>query len=83
MVKLPPFGIYTPVIVFFDKDENIDFENISHHVRRLLKSGVKGLVIHGSNGEATHLFPDEHSQIIDQRRTSQGEDVVTGHHDAK
>lgn len=60
----PPFGIYTPVVIFFHPDETIDYENTSKHVRRLLLAGVRGLVIHGSNGEATHLLPDERLDII-------------------
>ncbi|KFZ18873.1 hypothetical protein V501_00966 [Pseudogymnoascus sp. VKM F-4519 (FW-2642)] len=60
----PPFGIYTPVVIFFHDDETIDFESTSQHVQRLLLAGVRGLVIHGSNGEATHMLPDERVDTI-------------------
>ncbi|KAH7018913.1 hypothetical protein EDB80DRAFT_561612 [Ilyonectria destructans] len=65
-VKPPPFGVYTPVVTFFNQDESIDVKSISQHVHRLLLSGVRGLVIHGSNGEATHLLPDERAAVIRQ-----------------
>lgn len=63
-VKPPPFGVYTPVVTFFNQDESIDIKSTSQHVHRLLLSGVRGLVIHGSNGEATHLLPDERVAVI-------------------
>ena len=60
----PPYGVYAPVVTFFDDKEAIDFDSISQHVRRLCSSGVAGLVVHGSNGEATHLLPEERTAII-------------------
>ncbi|KAM0326962.1 hypothetical protein ACHAQA_006083 [Verticillium albo-atrum] len=64
----PPFGIYTPAVTFFNEDESIDYEATSQHFSRLLDSGVAGLVIHGSNGEATHLLPDEKVDVIKTAR---------------
>lgn len=63
-IKSPPFGVYAPVITFFYDDESINYDAITQHVSRLLEAGVKGLVIHGSNGEATHLLSNERSQVI-------------------
>lgn len=60
----PPFGIYTPAVTFFNEDETIDYTATSQHFSRQLDSGVAGLVIHGSNGEATHLLPEEKVQVI-------------------
>ncbi|KAH8896129.1 aldolase [Thozetella sp. PMI_491] len=65
----PPFGVYTPVVAFFNEDESIDLDSISQHIQRLLQSGVTGLVIHGSNGEATHLISDERIQLIAHTRS--------------
>ncbi|KAJ4269867.1 hypothetical protein NW762_001536 [Fusarium torreyae] len=62
--KTPPFGVYVPVVNFFNQDESLNFDAIGQHVSRLLQSGVRGLVIHGSNGEATHLLSEERIQII-------------------
>ncbi|UNI19257.1 4-hydroxy-2-oxoglutarate aldolase [Purpureocillium takamizusanense] len=65
----PPFGVYAPVVCFFTDDEDIDFPSITHHVQRLLASGVRGLVVHGSNGEATHLSQEERLEVIRHVRT--------------
>ncbi|KAJ5433673.1 uncharacterized protein N7458_012829 [Penicillium daleae] len=62
----PRYGVYTPVVTFFNDDESIDLDSIAQHVRRLLTSGVSGLVIHGSNGEATHLSHEERFEVIRQ-----------------
>jgi 4-hydroxy-2-oxoglutarate aldolase len=49
-------GIYVPTLaIFTDKTSSIDVEAIEKHAIRLAKSGVAGLVTHGSNGEAVHL----------------------------
>ncbi|OAQ91402.1 dihydrodipicolinate synthase [Purpureocillium lilacinum] len=65
----PPFGVYAPVVCFFTEDEEIDFPSVTHHVQRLLSSGVRGLVLHGSNGEATHLSQEERLEVIRHVRT--------------
>jgi hypothetical protein len=68
-IQPPHFGVYSPIVTFFNEDETIDYASIAKHVRRLLASGVTGLVIHGSNGEATHLSHDERSEVIRQVQT--------------
>jgi 4-hydroxy-2-oxoglutarate aldolase len=73
----PRYGVYTPVVTFFNEDETIDYDSIAQHVRRLLTSGVTGLVIHGSNGEATHLSHEERSEIIHQMRATAKQVHVT------
>ncbi|KAI2896888.1 hypothetical protein CBS76997_4843 [Aspergillus niger] len=60
----PSYGVYTPIVTFFHEDETIDYESLDQHVERLLASGVTGLVVHGSNGEATHLSHDERYKVI-------------------
>lgn len=67
--QVPAQGVYTPVVCFFNEDESIDYESISKHVQRLLASGVTGFVVHGSNGEATHLSAQERGLIIRHIRT--------------
>lgn len=64
MPSPPPFGIYPPVVTFFNEDETIDYDSFSKHLERLLQSGVTGLVIHGSNGEAAHLLHEERAEVI-------------------
>ncbi|KAJ9385441.1 hypothetical protein DTO063F5_4216 [Paecilomyces variotii] len=73
----PPFGIYPPVVTFFSEDETVDYNAFSKHLGRLLDGGVTGLVIHGSNGEASHLLHEERAEMIraarriaDQRKKS-------------
>jgi 4-hydroxy-2-oxoglutarate aldolase len=63
-MTVPPFGIYPPLVCFFNDDESINYTAIAQHVERQINSGVTGLVIHGSNGEAAHLLHDERSEII-------------------
>ncbi|KAJ9133756.1 Dihydrodipicolinate synthase [Pleurostoma richardsiae] len=60
----PPRGVYAPVVAFFHEDETLDLEALKTHVTRLVKSGVAGLVIQGSNGEAPHLLHSERQEVI-------------------
>ncbi|KAK6225851.1 hypothetical protein QIS74_01898 [Colletotrichum tabaci] len=62
--RAPPRGIYAPVVAFFHEDETLDLAALKTHVERLAKSGVAGLVIQGSNGEAPHLLHSERQQVI-------------------
>ncbi|KAH8812567.1 dihydrodipicolinate synthase [Xylogone sp. PMI_703] len=64
MPSPPTFGVYPPVVTFFKEDETVDYPAASKHLERLIKSGVTGLVIHGSNGESSHLLHDERAEII-------------------
>lgn len=66
---VPSYGVYTPVVTYFNEDESVDYATVAQHINRLLDSGVKGLVIHGSNGEATHLTHGERSQLIAHARS--------------
>ncbi|KAM0713422.1 hypothetical protein Q7P37_010384 [Cladosporium fusiforme] len=60
----PPAGVYAPMVTFFHDDETVNYASITQHVQFLAASGVAGLVIHGSNGEATHLSHEERETII-------------------
>lgn len=60
----PPAGVYAPMVTFFLDDETIDYASITKHVQLLTESGVTGIVIHGSNGEATHLTHQEREDVI-------------------
>lgn len=61
----PPLipGIYVPTVAFFRSDDSVDVETTASHATRLAKSGVAGLVTHGSNGEAVHLDHAERQLI--------------------
>jgi 4-hydroxy-2-oxoglutarate aldolase len=65
----PPSGIYVPMVCFFTPDESIDYEANKSHILRLARSGITGLVIHGSNGEATHLLHSERQEMIKHVRS--------------
>ncbi|ROT36533.1 dihydrodipicolinate synthetase [Sodiomyces alkalinus F11] len=56
-------GIYVPTVAFFRSDDSIDVETTASHATRLARSGVAGLVTHGSNGEAVHLDHAERQLI--------------------
>src|ERR1700761_7639331 len=53
-------GVHVPTLAFFKPDtEEIDLETTARHAINLAKTGISGLVVHGSNGEAPHLTSDE------------------------
>lgn len=55
-----PCGIYAPTMTFFDPEtEDLDIPTIKKHAVRLVKSGLAGLTVMGSNGEAVHCTRDE------------------------
>ncbi|KAK3329853.1 hypothetical protein B0H66DRAFT_542171 [Apodospora peruviana] len=53
------------MLAFFTPDDKIDVPATQRHAARLLTAGIAGLVIHGSNGEATHLSRRERRTIIE------------------
>ncbi|KAF3010350.1 hypothetical protein E8E14_008776 [Neopestalotiopsis sp. 37M] len=65
----PPYGVYTPLVTFFDEDESIDFSAMESHLRRMAEAGVAGLVLQGSNGEAPHLDHEERQAVIKKARS--------------
>ena len=64
----PSFGVYTPLVTFFNEDESIDFASTMAHIKRMIEGGVTGLVLQGSNGEAPHLTHSERTEIIKTAR---------------
>ncbi|PLB34386.1 dihydrodipicolinate synthase family protein [Aspergillus candidus] len=57
-------GIYVPTVAFFDgPDEDVDIPTTEKHAAYLAQSGVAGLVVQGSNGEAVHLDREERNAI--------------------
>lgn len=51
-------------MTFFNDDESIDFDATLLHAKRMADSGVVGLVLQGSNGEAPHLDHDERKALV-------------------
>ncbi|KAH8704896.1 putative dihydrodipicolinate synthase [Talaromyces proteolyticus] len=63
-IAKPNFGVYTPLVTFFNEDESIDFESTLCHAKRMADGGVAGLVLQGSNGEAPHLDHEERKTLV-------------------
>lgn len=63
-------GIYVPTPCFFqdNSDEDIDTKLITRHVVRLARSGISGITVQGSNGEAAHLDHDERKRVTHTTR---------------
>ncbi|KUJ18436.1 dihydrodipicolinate synthetase-like protein [Mollisia scopiformis] len=77
MATPPPAGIYVPVPTFFvsKKAANysptaapLDLETQAAHSLHLAKSGITGLVVLGSTGEAVHLSNKERFAVLSSVR---------------
>ena len=67
---LPP-GIYVPTLCFFDPvTEDLDLNAITKHATRLANSGIAGLAVQGSNGEAVHLSSAERRLVTRTTRAA-------------
>ncbi|EON67145.1 hypothetical protein W97_06398 [Coniosporium apollinis CBS 100218] len=73
MAPIPPKGIYVPVPTFFvSKSASnydpvtpaVDISTQAKHALHLARSGIRGLVILGSTGEAVHLTSAERTQVL-------------------
>jgi len=73
MASAPPAGVYVPVPTFFvsKKAANynptaapLDLETQAAHSLHLAKSGITGLVVLGSTGEAVHLSNKERFEVL-------------------
>jgi 2-keto-3-deoxy-L-rhamnonate aldolase len=73
MASPPPAGVYVPVPTFFvsrkAKNYNavaapLDLETQAKHSIHLAKSGIRGLVVLGSTGEAVHLTNKERFEVL-------------------
>jgi len=67
----PPAGVYVPVPTFFhphsksnSRQVDVDVDTQIAHSVHLAKSGIKGLVLLGSTGEAIHLSSAERKNLI-------------------
>ncbi|MCX6546331.1 MAG: dihydrodipicolinate synthase family protein [Acidobacteria bacterium] len=56
-------GIYPPAITPFANDE-IDIAGLAHNTKRWMKTGLGGLLVLGSNGEAAFLDEDEAERVV-------------------
>ncbi|KAF3937133.1 hypothetical protein ABW19_dt0205619 [Dactylella cylindrospora] len=70
-VTAPPDGVYVPVPTFFAPvaslspySQSLDLTSQSEHSLFLAESGITGLIISGSTGEAVHLTAAERFELI-------------------
>ncbi|KAL2073482.1 hypothetical protein VTL71DRAFT_10808 [Oculimacula yallundae] len=77
MASPPPAGVYVPVPTFFasKKAANynttaapLDLETQAAHSLHLARSGITGLVVLGSTGEAVHLTNKERFEVLSSVR---------------
>ncbi|EPE30462.1 Aldolase [Glarea lozoyensis ATCC 20868] len=73
----PPPGIYVPIPTFFLSRSSPSYSSLStpldpstqsKHSLHLARSGVTGLVVLGSTGEAVHLSTSERSEVLSNLR---------------
>ncbi|KAJ7217707.1 putative dihydrodipicolinate synthase [Mycena pura] len=62
-------GVYCPLITPFKPDEEIDFDALQAQVVRLASARM-GIVLLGTNGEASHLSDAERAAVIRAARTA-------------
>ncbi|KAJ3466483.1 hypothetical protein MRS44_004047 [Fusarium solani] len=66
-----PGGIYAASMTFFDSaTDDIDRQTQRQHTIRLVKAGIAGFVVMGSNGEAPHLSIEERNTVIRETRSA-------------
>ncbi|MFB3853438.1 MAG: dihydrodipicolinate synthase family protein [Vicinamibacterales bacterium] len=72
-------GIYPPITTPF-KDEEVDFAGLESNVSRYMATGVAGVVVLGSNGEAPHLSESEARAVVEavRARVPKGRWLIAG-----
>lgn len=65
--KLWANGVAVPLTTPFKADETIDHDALAAQVVRLAKANV-GIVLLGTNGEASHLSPSERKAVVETGR---------------
>lgn len=76
MSAVPPKGIYTPLPTFFKEDFSLDLQTQLKHLNYIETSGVSGVLVGGSNGEAVHLTREERFQLVKTVRENVNKDFV-------
>lgn len=60
-------GVSVPLTTPFKADDSVDTDALATQVVRLAKAGV-GIVLLGTNGEASHLSPAERKLVVETGR---------------
>lgn len=61
-------GIYPPIATPFDIDGEVDYAALRANAARWMRTGLRGLVVLGSNGEAAFVDQDEAERIVGEVR---------------
>lgn len=61
-------GIYPPIATPFDADCEVDYAALRSNAARWMTTGLRGLVVLGSNGEAAFIDEDEAERIVAEVR---------------
>jgi 4-hydroxy-tetrahydrodipicolinate synthase len=64
-MPMPPPGVYVPLLTLYDDGEEIDLAATAAFGRRLIDSGVHGLVLSGSTGEFHLHTPAERRALLE------------------
>jgi len=64
-MPMPPPGVYVPLLTLYDDAEDIDVGATAAFGRRLVESGVHGLVLAGSTGEFHLHTPAERRTLLE------------------
>lgn len=63
-------GIFVPVPTFFKENEDLDLVAFDQHIKYLSNTGIAGVVVLGSMGEAVNLSEQERDFVIEQASKS-------------
>jgi dihydrodipicolinate synthase/N-acetylneuraminate lyase len=64
-MPMPPPGVYAPLLTLYDDGEGIDLSATAAFARRLVDSGLHGLVVAGSTGEFHLHTPEERRALLE------------------
>jgi len=67
-------GVYPPIPTSFDAAGNVDTRAIGENVTRWMRTGLRGIVALGSNGEAALLDEDESDAVVNAVRAAMPDD---------
>ncbi len=75
MHKMNLNGIYPPIVTPFLK-EDVAYHYLTKNIEKLNKSGIKGIVVLGSNGENVFLSEEEKIEVVQTVITSASKEMT-------
>ena len=75
MIKVNWQGVYPALTTKFKEDESLDLTAFKKHIEFQIQSGIHGVIIGGSLGEASTLTQDEIIQLLLSAKESTGEHI--------